>query len=327
MIASNICKDLIQDILNDKVRGEVHSVYKNSFNIITLDQKIVTILAPNKSMSPNSLKIIDEICFLYLDIKQGDMVIFYKTHMSIVNKEVNIYYNEAIEWDNCPNFTFIKEKKEILDEKLFLIGQYLQQSGSRDGIYPLLNTLEEIENIEIVLNKGYILSKSELFIYKRFIDFIKAFKDNKIDVISQLTNKIIGFGAGLTPSMDDFICGIMISNIYLSYFLDLDINQAYNINTEIVKNIDNKTTKISEEMLKLSSKGKVSEDIRQLLVCLLSNEDKINIKDKISKVADFGHSSGTDILCGIYIGAKSLLNNIYKGLILDFRWSTTGIDA
>lgn len=313
MIVSSICEDLTRIIADGKTMGEIHSVYDNSFNVITLDNKMVTVLSPNKSMSPSSIKVIDEISFLSLGIKQGQGVEFNKTHMSLINKDIKIYYDKAIRWDSKPNLQFAKEKNEILHEKLHVVGQFLQQLGSRDGILPLLNTLEgEIEDIQIILDKGYILNKSEIFIHKRFLDFIKAFKNNKIDEISQLTNKVIGFGAGLTPSMDDFICGIMASNIYLAYFLDLDIDQAYKMNDEIVKNIDKKTTRISEEMLKLSSKGRVSEDIRELLICLLSDEDKSNVVDKVSKVADFGHSSGTDILCGIYIGSKILLNNSYK---------------
>lgn len=313
MIASSICKDLTSIIADDKAMGEIQSVYDNSFNVITLDNKMVTILSPNKSMSPNSIKVIEEISFLSLGIEQGQEVEFNKSYMSLIDKEIKIYYDKAIRWDSRPNLQFAKEKNEVLDEKLHIVGQFLQQSGSRDGILPLLNVLEEeIKDIQIILDKGYILSKSEIFIHKRFLDFIKAFKNSKIDEISQLTNRIIGFGAGLTPSMDDFICGIMASNIYLAYFLDIDIDQAYKMNDEIVKNIDNKTTRISEEMLKLSSMGKVSEDIKELLICLFSNDDKSNVINKASNVADFGHSSGTDILCGIYIGSKILLNNRYK---------------
>lgn len=309
MIASNICKDIAKIIESNKMTGKIHSIFDNSFNVITDDNSIVTILSPSKSMSPNSIKIIDERSFLSLGIKQGERVEFNKSYMSLINKEIKIHYDEAIIWDSEPDFRIIKEKNKILHEKLHLIGQFLQQSGSRDGILNLLNTLEEVEDINLVLDKEYILNKSEIFIHKRFIDFIKAFKNNKVGEISELTNKIIGFGSGLTPSMDDFICGIMISNIYFTYFLDLDIDLAYKINYEIVKNIDNKTTKISEEMLKWASKAKVSQDVRELLVSLISTEDTKGILRKVSKVADFGHSSGTDILCGIYIGSKILLNN------------------
>lgn len=310
MIASNICKDIANIIENNKMNGKIHSVFDNSFNVITDDNSIVTILSPNKSMSPNSIKVIDEISFLPLNIKQGERVEFNKTYMSLIDKGIKIYYDKAITWNSEPNLQFNRGQNKTIHEKIQLIGQFLIQSGSRDGILPLLNTLkEEIEDIEIILDKEYKMNKSEFFIHNRFINFIKAFKDNKADEISELTNKIIGFGAGLTPSMDDFICGIMVSNIYLTYFLDLDMDLSYKINYEIVKNIDNKTTKISEEMLKWSSKAKVSEDIKELLVTLLSTEDKKNVVGKISKVADFGHSSGTDILCGIYIGFKVLLNN------------------
>lgn len=310
MIASCICKDIDRIIKSNKNEGEIHSIFDNSFNVITCDNSIVTILRPDKSMSPNSIKVIDNISFLSLGMKRGEKVEFNKDYMSLINKEIKIYYDKSIRWNSEPNLVFVREKKKTLEEKLNLVGLFLQKSGNRDGILPLLNTLDVvIEDIQVVLDKDYRLNKSEEFIYKRFIDFIKAFKNNKLDEISGLTKKIIGFGSGLTPSMDDFICGLMVANIYLTYFLDLNMDLAYKINYEIVKNIDNKTTKISEEMLKWSSKAKVSQDIRELLVSLLSTEDKKDIIKKISKVADFGNSSGTDILCGIYIGSKILLSN------------------
>lgn len=310
MIASCICKDIDRIIKSNKNEGEIHSIFDNSFNVITCDNSIVTILRPDKSMSPNSIKVIDNISFLSLGMKRGEKVEFNKDYMSLINKEIKIYYDKSIRWNSEPNLVFVREKKKTLEEKLNLVGLFLQKSGNRDGILPLLNTLDVvIEDIQVVLDKDYRLNKSEEFIYKRFIDFIKAFKNNKLDEISGLTKKIIGFGSGLTPSMDDFICGLMVANIYLTYFLDLDMDLAYKINYEIVKDIDNKTTKISEEMLKLSSQGKVSEDIRDLLLSMLSCQDIKDTKVKIAKVADFGHSSGTDILSGIYIGSKILLNN------------------
>ena len=47
--------------------------------------------------------------------------------------------------------------------------------------------------------------------------------------------KLIGFGIGLTPSMDDFISGLMVSLVYLTKCYGFETSEAYNLNSEIIR--------------------------------------------------------------------------------------------
>lgn len=125
----------------------------------------------------------------------------------------------------------------------------------------------------------------------------------------------MGFGAGLTPAMDDFLSGLMIANIYINHYLESNLDNVNKINYEIIKDMDKITTFVSEEMLKSSSKGEANEDIRNLMLGLVGTSTKEEFIKLTIKVADLGHSSGTDILCGIYIGSYIILGTITRGNI------------
>ena len=67
-------------------------------------------------------------------------------------------------------------------------------------------------------------------------------------------------------------------------------------------------------MLKHASLAQANEDIRNLMIALIGISTKENLENILEKVIDYGHSSGTDILCGIYIGSSILDRNFYKYL-------------
>lgn len=119
---------------------------------------------------------------------------------------------------------------------------------------------------------------------------------------------IIGYGIGLTPSMDDFISGMMISRIYIFYYLEKNLQTAYEFNHAIIKEIDNKTTRISEEMLKYSSLGQGNEYIKDLMISFLGNFPMEDFERNLLRSIEIGETSGTDMLLGIYTGSCILLH-------------------
>lgn len=315
MIASHICKDLYEMILGEEKQGTIHSIFKNSINIIGKDHRFISVIGPNKPISPNGIKLRDEINFSDRNINIGEKGRFTKTNFT--SKHLNIYYGDCILWDGKINIPYKKDNLENLLYKLEHLGRFILHHGNKNGIFILLQCLQEEFNYgNRILDKNYILGKRELFIKDRFLEFIRSFRDLKLEEINLKSKKIIGFGNGLTPSMDDFLCGMMISNIYISHFLGMNIENTYKINQDIIKDIGNRTTLVSEEMLKSSAIGECNEDIRSLMVGLIGTNTIEKIYGLSEKVANLGYSSGSDILCGIYIGSTILLNKI-KG---EYTW-------
>ena len=307
MDASHISKDLYNWIQIKEQLGKVHSIFKSVINILSEDGRFIALVINNKPMSPNSIRLSENMDFTRLDIKIGSKVSFKKYYLSISN--MNIYYKDSQVWDESIKLVDSKDTYENIKLKLDIIKQFILDKGNRKGIFSLMKYISsDLSQFEdSTLENG-----SHMFIKDRFISFINAFRNYELNIINSYSKKIIGFGPGLTPSMDDFISGLMISNIYIYDFLAINIEKAYRINQEIISDIENRTTRVSEEMLKQSSLGETNEDIRDLMVAIIGNNHKEELEHLMEKVIDYGHSSGTDILCGIYAGIYILIK-AYKG--------------
>src|SRR5699024_7924322 len=212
-------------------------------------------------------------------------------------------------WDEKPNLTFNKDVEKNVCIKLERIEEVLLIEGKRNGIFPLLITLKErIGRVDWIYESDMKLGKNEIYIREKFLNFIDSYIKGDIEKLSVQVKNIIGFGIGLTPSMDDFLAGLMVSRIYLHYYLGYSIGSAYEINYAMVKDIKNRTTRVSEEMLIFSSKGEVNEDIRDLMISFLGDASLDMFSYNLRRVINIGETSGTDILLGIYIGSLILLN-------------------
>lgn len=313
MNATTICNELYKIIQKNQLKGQVHSVFDNSFNVLDENAQLITFLGPNKPMSPNSIKIEEKISFLDLSIKQGQKLTFFKDFVLNEDSKIIIYYDKASLWDKSPilftDTDLSRESMENVFRKLNSMGTFILREGKKHGIVPLLKTLEgRIKGVELLIDDNIVLSKKEEFIQDRFLSFIDSYSNEDIDEIALRASKIVGYGIGLTPSMDDFLSGIMVSRIYLSSYLNHDIKKAYEINKAIIKHIINKTTLVSQEMMIHSSRGDVNEDLRNLMISLLTNRCSDSFYECLKKVSSFGETSGTDMISGIYIGSCIMLN-------------------
>jgi len=318
MNATDISKELYKVIQDKEVRGQIHSVFDNSFNVLDENSKLISFLGPNKPMAPYSIRIKEKISFLDLGLEKGQQLTFFKDFVSIGSTDIVIHYNKALLWDSSPilfqDKRLARDSIENVFTKLSLMAEFILNEGKKEGIFPLLKTLKDkIKYIDKLFDDTITLSKKEDFIKDRFLSFMDSYISEDVEKLPQSASKVVGYGIGLTPSMDDFLSGIMASRIYLSSYLNLDLKKAYEINEAIIKNINNKTTLVSQEMMKCSSRGEVNEDFRSLIISLLANRGIDDFYKYLEKVSDFGETSGTDIICGVYIGSLIMLNEYLGG--------------
>lgn len=304
MDASHISRDLYDWIHNQEQYGKIHSIFNSSINLINGEGKLIPVIISDKPMSPFSIRLEKGFNFENLNIAIGEKGIF--TKESFESSNIKISYGKSLIWDNRINLISNLDTYENMKLKLNLIKEFIENMGNKNGIY---NLMQFIPGDIFDCREDSITDHSQLFIKDRFINFIEGFRNNDFKMINTFSKKVIGFGPGLTPSMDDFLSGMMIANLYISHYLQLNMKDVYKLNAEIVKDIDNMTTLVSEDMLKSASIGEANEDIRNLMISLIGTNKDQNLCDLLARVISFGHSSGTDILCGIYIGSYVVLND------------------
>jgi hypothetical protein len=310
-----ICKNLLEAIRREEiVQGQVHSVFNNACNIET-DHEFITLLCKDKGMAPMGV-IVDsgeQVNFKNLKITQN--CIFNFSVNGIYCKEKNIFINlyGAEKWFpgvivkpfNCLENELLENIKTM---EFGLISQ-----GKLYGIGPLISMLSyELPDLGLLPFQIYSPDKGFEFIKYRFLNFIQALVTAQMKGITEIAENIIGFGPGLTPAMDDFISGVIISFIYLGNYYKLNIPKIYEFNRKIVSKGMNKTTRVSSEMLKHSSIGETNQGARELMGELLNPHNEENIMKALLNIIGYGETSGTDTAFGIYVGSKIFTNLKYR---------------
>ena len=119
-------------------------------------------------------------------------------------------------------------------------------------------------------------------------------EEQTIETISYL----IGRGDGLTPSGDDILLGYtMVRQVFIPIdsFIDLLFQELKKTNT----------TAISQAYYDGLFAGYVNSLFHTLLSLIDSDSNEV-IKNLISLITRYGHTSGYDTLYGCYLGLKSL---------------------
>lgn len=315
-----ICKDLMNYITEQKnLEGHIHSVFKNACNIV-INDKFITILSKYKYMGPMSLTVDNEVetNFISIGLKQGlkveinvNGIIYPKENIYIDLQNAKLWGSEA---ELKPSAL---AEKNILDN-LILIENTIKTKGKLYGIGPLINILaSEMPELNLMKFPIEYFDNNFNFIRNRFINFMNIAAAFDIENISYSAEKVIGFGTGLTPSMDDFICGMMISFTYLGDYYKLNSEPIYEFNKELIKRGLNKTTKVSSELLKHSSLGRTNEAVRQLMHSILHDLEEEKIIKALINTIGFGETSGTDTALGVYTGCRIMTNLRYRRVWLN----------
>ena len=139
---------------------------------------------------------------------------------------------------------------------------------------PLVNMLySKLPELKLVPFYECTFDKSFEFIKDRFMNFIQGVIKADMDEIGCIAERVIGFGCGLTPSMDDFISGLMTAYIYMGSYYKLNCKHIYEFNSKLISLGLHKTTRVSSEMLKHSSVGEINEAVRNLMAAILNFHD------------------------------------------------------
>ena len=100
-----------------------------------------------------------------------------------------------------------------------------------------------------------------------------------------------GLGTGLTPSGDDFLCGVMT-------MLRATWQSPENAAFAILAAAPGRTTTLSHAFMTAAAHGHVSEAWKDLLLCCERRNLHNNLQQSLDAVLAHGHSSGADTLAG-----------------------------
>ncbi|WP_038176075.1 DUF2877 domain-containing protein [Vibrio pacinii] len=272
--------------------GRIHSVFSHAINIISNDSKTkkwVSILDLSLPNTPCGLSVSLTSEPLFSQCQVGDKVYLRGGILRFsTDARLSVDSRSAIKWKYPPQ-----------------VNEY--------SLSQLKNNIHHIENHFIKYVNNRINPKLHVTTYSDYLNYIAI--DFDFDLVSKPESIVdnLGRGQGLTPSGDDFICGVLALLNYVTQYLGSS-RCSYRIVQERIANACSvqwhKTTDVSRHYLQQACEGDFSQPVTWLVYSIFNSTCFNEVEEIINDVLEIGSSSGIDIVSGILFGAHFLQQNI-----------------
>ena len=296
--ALEVCHSLRRSIPAGGCPATVHSVFDRAVNLVT-PLGLVTLLPKCRPLYPFSVRIDTDIPFPALGLRPDMSAMLLPGEASAGMLHVDL--TNALDTDLS-----VLERKELivppdLSDRLERLAGVIGEEGKPEGMAPLVFHLEEGSSADYA--ERFPHNHYTAFLLPRVRRLFDALHTGQIVEISAAAGAMAGCGPGLTPSSDDFLCGMMAAMLARGgargrVLRTMDITQRMGCAARV------KTNVISGSFLIRSSQGLLSADVLDTVGQFFSNGPTQSLESAASRVITFGETSGTDILSGIYFGAK-----------------------
>lgn len=249
--------------------GYVHSVYRKTVNIIC-DKKLLAIQAADTVVSPLSMiSALNEEALRQTGIRQGARLEFDEQGTKICGLRVSF------------------ERCKILDSRLDVHAGMADAAYIRHCLAALMPTGGFSD---IALPDGVLWRKSAAAVEARnILDNARKYAgEENIQMTAEALCGLVGLGEGLTPSGDDFICGVLACGMVGGRRLN-ELRDA--LSDKLQGRLD-MTNDISAAFLKCACDGLFSQPVQAL-------QREPDPEYIINSFASIGHSSGADTLSGV----------------------------
>jgi len=105
-----------------------------------------------------------------------------------------------------------------------------------------------------------------------------------------LFSALLGVGEGLTPSFDDFLAGMLFIDRFYGY-------NRFVLSDRFLEMADTRTTRQAVQQYRFAGNGHFSRQFEQFAADMTQRQID---NSELLRLLAWGHSSGTDILCGIW---------------------------
>lgn len=272
-------------------RARVHSIYTHALNLLVGEDQLIT-LTDFDEITPMGL-VVDEAGDFNKLLKEGDELMLTPTQFSDSRELLCIDLEGAQRWKSevCLDQS-LRPGVEVWRIREQLIDWLGNQPAA--GLLPLLPRLS-----------GRAIEPDQHYedIYCRFIAtdleaFTTAIFEGDWQHALNLSEKLIGFGMGSTPSCDDFLSAYLAVLSCVGSLLPDSNSWVGQFNQTIAFKAKNRTTLISANMLSHAAQGKLSRNCQLVVQTCLFDDGRDLIKTAAG-VFGRGASSGGDFLLGL----------------------------
>ena len=295
--AAELCSHLRQTLDKGFLSGRVLSVFDHAVNLQT-PAGLVSLLTADRALYPDSIRLLEHGPFSACGLRPGIRVELDAKCCFFPKIDLTIDLQDALVKDlsifHVPGLIV----PDGLYKRLSHIVEAAARRGTAEGLAPLLFSVGRRPDRDRFPPNCYTS-----FLWPRFETLFTAIRSGDLEAAAAAAAQMAGCGPGLTPSSDDFLTGFMAALLTRSA-ADNRIQPVLALTKRMADSACPKTNAISGGFLAQSAQGLFSEDVISPMTALFSEGDPQALSDAAYKVACFGETSGTDILTGIYFGAK-----------------------
>jgi|GEM_PF-1707300 len=139
-------------------------------------------------------------------------------------------------------------------------------------------------------------------------DIVLESSRHNFNIVLERAESLLGLGAGLTPSGDDFIGGLLFTFHFLgnAYAEQVEFNPKHL--EEFLARSGLKTNLISFTLMRDMSMGHGLAPLHEVMNSIVTNQPNDHIITQAFELAKVGNSTGWDILTGVLAGLLSTLS-------------------
>lgn len=318
MYANYISSDLLERLEDgETIEGNISSVFPTLFTVLTDKDDLIYFLNNKKYIAPMSVVLEDLGSFKDLNLTPDTKVLFECSLISIDSHKFEIDFKNAKPWNTKPELLDKETSEKLIDKNLLIIEEGVYKHGKYEGFAPLIfNIGDYIEELKPLSDLSIHNNLYSSFISEKIIEFIFDIVNNETEDLSKTTSEFLDFGPGMTPSSNDFLCGFMTSLVYLGEHYNLDLEKIIKFNHSLLSDVELDKSKMAHNLLIHYSKGNGQKMIKNLINSIIYEEDKEELCQSIREAISFGDISGTDMVCGVYLGIRLIKNPNIKRMFI-----------
>lgn len=270
-------------------RADVVGVFASSFHLETDTGRLVCIGHPRIGNGPlNALAVWDDdlATCAALGLRVGQVA-------AIGNDEIALAGGPAFRLDAAkvwmrpawPVMTSRQAQADLCDE----VTAYVCESAPAEGLARVLLGEEPRERLAHVL---FRTAQAHVATLRGWCDGLGG-RDRASDAQAEVAARgLVGLGPGLTPSGDDFLCGMLVALCAVG-----ETKAAEDLGVWISRAPADATTRLSRAFLAAARDGEPTEGLYAAVAGVLAADARL-LGHGLELLAATGHSSGWDMLAG-----------------------------
>jgi hypothetical protein len=275
-----------------EVIGWVHSRYARMINVRTPGGRLLTVQGEGMLQAPLGLALATEVAGLRIHLPVGALVVQESPTARMASAALCLRCADALVWDGQvvaqPGLT-----QSVLAHRAHGLAAWLCRHTPERGLTPLLLALE---------HRPMDLSATNAAAYRALAPLWAAPQTFAVPILLSLVQALVGLGAGLTPSGDDFLVGLL-AVLHLTGFLPCCADSP--VQAQFCEYVRLGTSQLSGEFLRCAFVGHFAEPLVMLMRALCAPEPGA-WPVHAATLATVGHSSGVDAMVGIALGCRLL---------------------